>query len=172
VIIDSLHWSIRYLTTLAAPVAEALGDNLIGTHLHGSAGTSDSGGQPARNGGRIGEVSPIGGDRREGGVTMAKYVMSWKTRGGGSAQENHDDGKSILAAFAKWQIPADQNYTEFLSRIDGGGGFAVIETDNQAGLLDGVSKFITWLEFDIVPVLDIMDGVAVLAAGAEFRESA
>jgi hypothetical protein len=102
---------------------------------------------------------------------MAKYVMSWKTRAGGSAQQNHDDGKSILSAFAKWQIPADQNYKEFLTRIDGEGGFAVIETDNQAGLMDGISKFLTWLEFDIVPVLDIMDGVAVLAAGAEFRES-
>jgi hypothetical protein len=102
---------------------------------------------------------------------MAKYVMSWKTRAGGSAQQNHDDGKSILTAFAKWQIPADQNYREFLTRIDGEGGFAVIETDDQAGLMDGVSKFLTWLEFDIVPVLDIMDGVATLAAGAEFRES-
>jgi len=58
-----------------------------------------------------------------------------------------------------------------LSRVDGEGGFAVIETDNQAGLLDGVSKFLTWLEFDIVPVVDITDAVSVLAAGAEYRES-
>lgn len=50
-------------------------------------------------------------------------------------------------------------------------GFAVIETDNQAGLLAGVSKFVTWLESDIVPMVDIMDGVSVLAAGAEFRDS-
>jgi hypothetical protein len=102
---------------------------------------------------------------------MAKYLMSWKTRTGGSAQQNHDDGKSVLAAFAKWQTPADQTWSEFLSRIDGEGGFAVIETNNQAGLLDGVSKFVTWLEFEIIPVVDIMDGVTVLAAGAEFRES-
>ena len=102
---------------------------------------------------------------------MAKYLMSWKTRAAGTAQQNHDDGKSILDAFAKWQIPDDQNYKEFLSRVDGEGGFAVIETDNQAGLLDGVSKFLTWLEFDIVPVVDIMDAVSVLAAGAEYRES-
>ena len=102
---------------------------------------------------------------------MAKYLLSWKTRTGGSAQQNHDDGKAVLAAFAKWQMPAGQTWSEFLSRIDGEGGFAVIETDDQAGLLDGVSKFTTWLQFDIVPVVDIMDGVAVLAAGAEFRES-
>jgi len=47
----------------------------------------------------------------------------------------------------------------------------VIETDNQAGLLDGVSKFLTWLEFDIVPVVDITDAVSVSAAGADYRES-
>lgn len=115
--------------------------------------------------------SPIGGDGRKGETEMAKYLMSWKTRAAGTAQQNHDDGKSILDAFAKWQIPAGQNYKEFLSRVDGEGGFAVIETDNQAGLLDGVSKFLTWLEFDIVPVVDIMDAVPVLAAGAEYRES-
>ncbi len=102
---------------------------------------------------------------------MAKYLMSWKVRASGTAQQNHDDGKSILEAFAKWQTPADQKWSEFLSRVDGGGGFAVIETANQAGLMDGVSKFLTWLEFDIVPVIDIMEGVSNLAAGAEFRES-
>ena len=95
----------------------------------------------------------------------------WKTRAAGTAQQIHGDRKAILAAHSKWQIPADQNYREFLSRVDGEGGFAVIETNNQAGLLDGVSKFTTWLEFDIVPLVDIMDGVSVLAAVAEFRES-
>jgi Protein of unknown function (DUF3303) len=114
---------------------------------------------------------PSGGEHREAGGFMAKYLMSWKTRGAGTAQQNHDDGKSILEAFAKWQAPADQKWSEFLARVDGGGGFAVIETANQAGLMDGVSKFVTWLEFDVVPVVDITDGVSQLAAGAEFRES-
>jgi len=62
-------------------------------------------------------------DRRgcggKGETQMAKYLMSWKTRAAGTAQQNHDDGKSLLDAFAKWQIPADQNYKEFLSRVDG-----------------------------------------------------
>jgi hypothetical protein len=102
---------------------------------------------------------------------MAKYLMSWKTRANGTAQQNHDDGKSLLDAFAKWQIPADQTWSEFLGRVDGEGGFAVIETANQAGLMDGMTKFATWLEFDLVPVVDIMDAVSTLAAGAEFRES-
>lgn len=104
-------------------------------------------------------------------VRMAKYLLTWKTRSGGSAQQNHEDGKTVLAAFAKRQRPADQKWSEFLVRIDGQGGAAVIETDNQASLLDGTSKFTTWLEFDLVPMVDIMDGVSTLGEGAEFRDS-
>jgi hypothetical protein len=102
---------------------------------------------------------------------MAKYVVSWKVRSGGTAQQNHDDGKKLLDTFAKWQIPADQNFLQFLARADGQGGYAVVETDNPASLADAPAKFSTWLEFDIDPVIDIMDNVAVNAAGAEFRES-
>ena len=102
---------------------------------------------------------------------MAKYHMSWKTRANGSAQQNHDDGAALLAAFANWKAPADQEWLQFMSSIDGQGGFAVIETDNPASILAEVSKFSTWNEFTIDPVVDIGEGVALEAAGAEFRAS-
>jgi len=102
---------------------------------------------------------------------MAKFLVSWKVRSGGTAQQNHDDTKKLLDTFAKWQAPADQNFLQFLGRIDGEGGYAVVETDNPSGLADAPSKFGTWLEFEIVPVVDIMDDVAAIAAGIEFRES-
>lgn len=102
---------------------------------------------------------------------MAKYVLSWKVRAGGTGQQNHDDSKKLLEAFAKWQMPSDQNFLQFLGRVDGQGGFAVVETNNPAGLNDGPSKFGTWLEFEVFPVLDIMDNVATLATGSDFRES-
>ncbi len=102
---------------------------------------------------------------------MAKYVVSWKNRLGGTAQQNHDDAKTLLDAFAKWQPPADQTFLQFVARIDGQGGYAVVETDNPTSLADAPAKFSTWLEFEVAPVLDIADNVAVTAAGAEFRES-
>jgi hypothetical protein len=102
---------------------------------------------------------------------VAKYVVSWKTRAGGTAQQNHDDAKTLLDTFAKWQPPADQTFLQFLARIDGQGGYAVVETDNPTSLADAPAKFSTWLEFEVAPVLDIADNVAVTAAGAEFRES-
>lgn len=102
---------------------------------------------------------------------MAKYLISWKTRQNGTAQQNHDDIKKTLATFAKWQPPADQNFVQFLARVDNQGGYAVVETDNPAGIIDGPSKFVTFNEFEVIPVVDIAEGVAQFAAGVEFRES-
>jgi uncharacterized protein DUF3303 len=102
---------------------------------------------------------------------MPKYVVSWKLRLNGTAQQNHEDGKKLLDTFAKWQTPADQNFLQFLARTDGEGGYAIIETDNPTGLTDAPSKFGPWLQFEITPVIDIMDNVGVVAAGANFRES-
>jgi hypothetical protein len=102
---------------------------------------------------------------------MAKYLVTWRGRQSGTAQQNHDDGKKLLETFAQWQPPVDQTFLQFLARVDGQGGCAVIETDNPAALLDAPTKFGTWLEFEIVPVVDITDGVTALAAGAAFRET-
>jgi len=102
---------------------------------------------------------------------MAKYVLNWKLRQGGTAQQNHDDGERLLATFSKWHPPADQNFLQFLQRLDGQGGVAVIETDNPTSLLAEVAKFDPWQEFEVIPVVDLMEGIPLVAAAAEFRKS-
>ncbi len=34
-----------------------------------------------------------------------------------------------------------------------------------------IAPFLPWLEYEIVPVMEIGDSVAVIASGVEFRES-
>jgi hypothetical protein len=102
---------------------------------------------------------------------MAKYVLNWKLRQGGSAQQNHDDGDRLLATFSKWQPPADQNFLQFLQRIDGQGGVAVIETDSPASLFAEVAKFDPWQEFEVIPVIDLLESTPLAAAASEFRKS-
>ena len=102
---------------------------------------------------------------------MAKYLVTWKARQGGTAQQAHDDAKKNLATFAKWKPPAGQDFQQFLARVDGLGGYAVVETNDMASLADGPTKFGTWFDFEIIPVLDVADGVAQLEAGIKFRES-
>jgi hypothetical protein len=102
---------------------------------------------------------------------MAKYVLNWKLRLGGTAQQNHDDGERLLATFQKWQPPADQNFLQFLARVDGQGGVAVIETDNPAGLAAEIDKFSPWQEFEVIPVIDLVESMPLAVAAAEFRKS-
>jgi Domain of unknown function (DUF3303) len=100
-----------------------------------------------------------------------KYHVSWKVRAGGSAADNEAASARLLEVFSKWSPPSDATYHQFLGRLDGDGGFAVVETDNPASVLEGPAKFAPWLEFSVIPVLDIMETVPVLNDGIEFRKS-
>jgi Protein of unknown function (DUF3303) len=100
-----------------------------------------------------------------------KYVISFTARAGGSSAEIETGVERALAVFSKWTPPADQNITEFVNRIDGDGGFMVVETDNAASLLDGVSKFAPWFEFQVFPVVDTATSVQIAAEAVEFRKS-
>ena len=100
-----------------------------------------------------------------------KYVISFTARAGGSSAEIETGVERALAVFSKWTPPADQKIAEFVNRIDGDGGFMVVETDNAASLLDGVSKFTPWFEFQVFPVMDTAKSVEVAAEAIEFRKS-
>jgi hypothetical protein len=95
-----------------------------------------------------------------------KYVMAWTSRLGGSGKENEDGVERALQLFSKWQPPAGTTFHQFVGRVDGEGGFAVVETDNPAELLDGTSKFAPFNIFQIYPVVDMND---VGADGAGWR---
>jgi hypothetical protein len=62
-------------------------------------------------------------------------------------------------------------FEQFVGRVDGGGGFAVVETDNPADLLEGTSKFSPLNEFQIFPVVDLDEWIQAANSGIEYRES-
>ena len=100
-----------------------------------------------------------------------KYVMTWTPRLSGSTAENEAAVRRSLEVFSKWQIPASSTFHQFVSRIDGNGGFAVVETDNSADLLDGAAKFGPFNEFQLYPVVDMAEFTRAAQDGVEFRES-
>lgn len=102
---------------------------------------------------------------------MAKYLVSWKTRDGGSLAENEAAQERVLAVFSKWSPPANATFHQFLSRLDGNGGYAVVESDDPLAVYEGPSKFGVAFEFDVSPVIDIMDGIPVGNEAIEFRKS-
>ena len=100
-----------------------------------------------------------------------KYLVSWKARAGGSGADNEASEARSLEVFSKWSPPADATFHQFLQRLDGEGGYAVVESDNPASVLEGPSKFGPWFEFNVTPVIDIMDGVSVFNDAVEYRKS-
>jgi Protein of unknown function (DUF3303) len=98
-----------------------------------------------------------------------KYVFSWTFRLGGSAADNEAGVKRLLEVFSKWTIPASTTYHQFVSRVDGNGGFAVVETDNPMDLVRDVGKFGPFLEYQVYPVVEVAEAVEAVQGGVEFR---
>lgn len=100
-----------------------------------------------------------------------KYVVAWTYRVNGSAAENEESLRRGLAVFSKWTQPQSSTYHQFVGRLDGSGGFAVVETDNPGDLADTTSKFAMIAEYQIYPVVDMAQAAQALQEGVEFRDS-
>jgi hypothetical protein len=100
-----------------------------------------------------------------------KYVVAIRFRLNGSAAENEVAARRILDVYSKWTPPASMTFQQFVSRVDGGGGFSVVETDNPADLIETSSKFAPYADYDVYPVVDVADGVRAAQEAVEFRES-
>jgi hypothetical protein len=99
-----------------------------------------------------------------------KYVIEWHPRGGGSSAENLATTKRSLEVLAKW-TPGGTVH-QFVSRVDGGGGFSIMETDDPTVVARDCAIFAPFLELTVHPVLDIETGVGVLHDAVDFAEHA
>jgi hypothetical protein len=108
---------------------------------------------------------------RTTGVKM-KFIVQWSTRPGSEAKDNLKSSESLLKAFGSWTPPSEWTISEFINRVDGRGGLLICETDDLASIDRAVAQFLPWLDYDIIPVVDIADSVANLAAGNAWARSA
>jgi hypothetical protein len=100
-----------------------------------------------------------------------KYVVTWTFRSFGSVTQQEASAARLLKVYSKWTPPASVTYHQFVGRIDGSGGYQVVETDSPADLAETTAKFAPFADFQVEPVLDIADAVSAAQAGIDFRES-
>jgi hypothetical protein len=100
-----------------------------------------------------------------------KYLVSWSARDGGSAADNEAAAKRGLQIFSKWSPPAGATFHQFVTRLDGEGGCAIVETDDPKNVMEGPAKFGPYFKFTVTPVVDIMEGIPVANEAIEFRDS-
>jgi hypothetical protein len=88
-----------------------------------------------------------------------KFVLAYTTRPGGSATENVSAGEAAQKLLANWTPSPAATIHQWLQRADGNGGFSVVETDNVGDLFKDLATWSPWLDFQVYPVLDIVDAI-------------
>jgi len=94
-----------------------------------------------------------------------KYVVSWIPR----ANTTEESAARSLQVFGKWSPSA--TFTEFLGRVDGQGGFAVVDADDAKMVAKDIAPFVAWFEFAVHPVVDIAETAMIGAEAVEFLAS-
>ncbi len=96
-----------------------------------------------------------------------KYVVSWETRQTAS-EELQARG---LQVFSKWSPSPQATFKEFVGRVDGRGGFAVIEADDPAVVAKDMAIFGAFFDMTVYPVMEVMETAGIAAEAVEFRSS-
>lgn len=76
-----------------------------------------------------------------------------------------------LRCICEVDTAAGLTFHQFVGRLGGSGGFAVVDTDNPMDLTDAPSEFGFFAEYQIHPVVDVAEAVEAFRQGVEFRES-
>ena len=109
----------------------------------------------------------MGGAAESKGVGM-KYVVAWEPL----AAESEDVQARSLQVFGKWSPAEGSNFLQFLGRVDGRGGFAVVETEDPTLIARDAAIFGAFFAFNVYPVLDIQEATRIGGEAIEFRRSA
>lgn len=97
-----------------------------------------------------------------------KYVVSWESRAGAA----EDVQAKSLQVFSKWSPSEGTEFLQFVGRVDGRGGFAVVETDDVALIARDMAIFTAFFDMSVYPVLDIQESARIGGEAIQFRHSA
>lgn len=97
-----------------------------------------------------------------------KFVITWRSRASEDGEDNIENGKRSLEAFSKWEPSSDVEFHQFVARADNRGGFAVLETDNLETVLATNAKFSAFVEYEVIPVVDIAAAAAAWQEAQDF----
>jgi hypothetical protein len=94
-----------------------------------------------------------------------KCVVAWEAR----ANASEDLQARSLQVFSKWAPAEGTDFLQFVGRVDGRGGFAVVETDDITLVARDMAIFSAFFDMSVYPVLDIQESARIGAEAVEFR---
>jgi len=96
-----------------------------------------------------------------------KYVVTWESR----ATASEELQARSLQVFSKWTPAEGTDFLQFVARVDGRGGFAVVETEDVTLVARDAATFGAFFDFSVYPVLDARESARIIGEAVEFRES-
>jgi Domain of unknown function (DUF3303) len=112
------------------------------------------------------ETTPLEAPLSGEGVDM-KYVLTWELR----PNYSEDQDERSLEVFGRWSPAEGANFLEFVARVDGRGGFAVVETEDVTLIARDVAIFTAFFDFNVYPVIDVRESAQIAGDAVEFRRS-
>jgi hypothetical protein len=97
-----------------------------------------------------------------------KYVVAWESR----ASASEDMQARSLQVFGKWSPAEGTNFLQFVGRVDGRGGFAVVEAEDVALIARDMAVFGAFFDMSVYPVMDIQETARITGEAVAFRGSA
>jgi hypothetical protein len=88
-----------------------------------------------------------------------KYVITWKPRAGASAADNEASAGRVLDLIDRPTAAPGTTLHQMVLRIDGEGGFAVVEVDDATALARTFYKFAPFNKYTAHPVIDMDEGL-------------
>lgn len=81
------------------------------------------------------------------------------------------DQRQGLNRFLAWTPPSGFVFQGHWARADASGGIFVAEADSAAAVFEATSTFADLIEFEIVPIMDIMESVPISAKVLDWVDS-
>ena len=101
-----------------------------------------------------------------------KYVIEYEIRTAGlTHDQNFANQDALLKAFGTWTPEEGLTVHAFISTMNNG-GYVFVEAEDPNVVYSFVSKFAYWNEVNVVPVVEVADGVASGAASLAWARSA
>jgi hypothetical protein len=77
--------------------------------------------------------------------------------------------KRSLQLFTQWSPPFE--FKAHYARGDGKGGIAILESDTAEAIVEGISPWLPFFEFEAMPVVDIQAAVPLFQRAYAWRDS-
>jgi hypothetical protein len=74
-----------------------------------------------------------------------------------------------LQLFTQWSPPFE--FKAHYARGDGNGGISIVESDTAEAIVEGISPWLPFFEFDVTPVVDIGAAVPLFQRAYQWRDS-